>query len=255
MRPASSPPFIGFQIVGTVAGCIAVLWAVRVPALGGLGTRRGSQFLDEGGKGLDVQGLGVQRLEEVVQGGYYAVATGLPTFLKTGRHLSALNTGGYLAVIIAGSFFGYLVSADLSDRLGRWRNFFLVSGCPLVAVLLYTRLPISDAAMLVLGFRLGFFASGVFSGLGAFFTELFPTRMWGSGRGFCYNFGRGVGALFPALVGTLGVRLPLGEAIRLFAAGAYALMFVAAALLPETRGRKLCTTDVGSPVSHVASGV
>lgn len=176
------------------------------------------------------------------QGGYYAVTTWLPTFLKTERHLSVLNTGGYLAVIIAGSFAGYLVSADLSDRLGRRRNFFIFSVGSLVIVLLYTRLPISNLAMLFLGFPLGFFASGVFSGMGAFFTELFPTRLRGSGQGFSYNFGRGVGALFPALVGSLGASLPLGEAIGLFAAGAYALMFLAALLLPETRGRELSPT-------------
>jgi sugar phosphate permease len=53
------------------------------------------------------------------QGGYYAVTSWLPTFLKTQRHLSVLNTGGYLAVVIAGSLAGYLVSAHLADWLGR----------------------------------------------------------------------------------------------------------------------------------------
>ncbi len=173
------------------------------------------------------------------QGGYYAVTNWLPTFLRTERKLSVLNTGGYLAVIIAGSFLGYLVSAYLSDRLGRRKNFFLFSVGSLIIVLLYTRLQISDRTMLFLGFPLGFFASGVFSGMGAFFTELFPTRIRGSGQGFAYNFGRGIGALFPSLVGYLGTTLPLGEAIGIFAASAYALMFLAAVLLPETRGREL----------------
>jgi MFS family permease len=35
-----------------------------------------------------------------VQGGYYAVMTWLPTFLKTERHLSVIGTGAYLSVII-----------------------------------------------------------------------------------------------------------------------------------------------------------
>ena len=177
------------------------------------------------------------------QGGYYSVTTWLPTFLKTERHLSVLDTGGYLAVIIAGSFTGYLVSAHLSDRLGRRRNFFVFSVGSLLIVLSYTRLDLSNREMLFLGFPLGFFASGVFSGIGAFFTELFPTRIRGSGQGFAYNFGRGVGALFPSLVGYLGASLPLGEAIGLFAAGAYALMFVAALSLPETRGCDLNMTN------------
>jgi MFS family permease len=173
------------------------------------------------------------------QGGYYAVTTWLPTYLKTVRGLSVLNTGGYLGVVIAGSFTGYIVSAYLSDRLGRRRNFFVFAiGC-MAAVLVYTHVEVTNTQMLLLGFPLGFFASGIFSGMGAFFTELFPTRIRGSGQGFSYNFGRGVGALFPSLVGYLSATMPLGRAIGVFAASAYAVLFVAAVLLPETRGKEL----------------
>ena len=173
------------------------------------------------------------------QGGYYAVTTWLPTYLKTVRGLSVLNTGGYLGVVIAGSFTGYIVSAYLSDRLGRRRNFFVFAiGC-MAAVLVYTHVEVTNTQMLLLGFPLGFFASGIFSGMGAFFTELFPTRIRGSGQGFSYNFGRCVGALFPSLVGYLSATMPLGRAIGVFAASAYAVLFVAAVLLPETRGKEL----------------
>ncbi len=173
------------------------------------------------------------------QGGYYAITTWLPTYLKTERGLSVLNTSGYLGVVIAGSFTGYLVSAYLSDRLGRRRNFFLFSLCSMATVLAYTQLTISNNQMLLLGFPLGFFASGIFSGMGAFFTELFPTRIRGSGQGFSYNVGRAIGALFPSLVGSLSATLPLGRAIGIFAAAAYAVLFIAAVLLPETRGQEL----------------
>src|SRR3989440_2830294 len=40
------------------------------------------------------------------QGGYYAITTWLPTYLKSERQLSVINTGGYIAVIILGSFIG-----------------------------------------------------------------------------------------------------------------------------------------------------
>ena len=50
---------------------------------------------------------------------------------------------------------------------------------------------------------------GYFSGVGAFLTELYPTRLRGSGQGFCYNFGRGIGALFPFLVGALSTSTSL----------------------------------------------
>jgi MFS family permease len=173
------------------------------------------------------------------QGGYYAITTWLPTYLKTERQLSVINTGGYIAVIIVGSFVGYLVGAYLADRIGRRANFILYAVCSLITVLVYTQLPVNDAWMLVLGFPLGFFASGIFSGMGAFLTENFPTRMRGSGQGFAYNFGRGIGALNPTFVGLLSTALPLGQSIGVFAGIAYGIVVIMALLLPETRGREL----------------
>ncbi len=173
------------------------------------------------------------------QGGFYAIMTWLPTYLKTARGLSVLNTGAYLMVVIVASFLGYVVSAYLTDIIGRRRNFHLFSLCSIATVVSYTFLPITDAMMLLLGFPLGFFASGIYSPIGAFFNELYPTEIRGSGVGFCFNFGRAVGALFPALVGILSASIPLGEAIGAFAVGAYGLIIVAAAFLPETLGQHL----------------
>lgn len=173
------------------------------------------------------------------QGGYYAITTWLPTFLKTSRGLSVLNTGAYLFVVIVGSFLGYLISAWSADRLGRKQTLVLYAVCSFLTVVAYTYLPIRNSVMLVLGFPLGFFASGVFSPIGAFFTELFPSRVRGSGQGFSYNAGRGIGALFPTLVGYLSVRMGLGHAISTFAVIAYLTMVVATLLLPETRGCEL----------------
>jgi hypothetical protein len=80
---------------------------------------------------------------------------------------------------------------------------------------------------------------GVFAGMGAYLTELYPSSIRASGQSFCYNFGRGIGALFPALVGYLSQRSSLGSAIALFAGFAYALAVAMAILLPETKGRRL----------------
>ncbi len=173
------------------------------------------------------------------QGGYYAVTQWLPTFLRTERKLSILDSAGYLAVSIAGAFCGYLAGGFLADRIGRRLTFLVFAiGAGVIAVI-YTMISFGNTAMLFLGFPLGFFASGVFSAMGPFFTEHFPTRVRGIGQGFAYNVGRATGALFPTLVGLLSARIPLGEAIGLFAGLAYATMALAAFLLPETRGKVL----------------
>lgn len=173
------------------------------------------------------------------QGGYAAVTTWLPTFLRSERKLSVLDSAGYLAVLIAGSFVGYLASGFLADRIGRRLNFLVFALGAGAVVVTYTMIPFGNSAMLLLGFPLGFFASGVFSGMGAFYTENFPTRVRGVGQGFTYNVGRAAGALFPTLVGFLSARMPLGEAIGVFAGIAYVTMAVAAFLLPETKGKIL----------------
>ena len=98
---------------------------------------------------------------------------------------------------------------------------------------------LSDEQMLYLGFPLGFAASGIFSGMGAYLTELFPSRIRANGQGFAYNFGRGIGAFFPVLVGYLSETHGLATAIGLFAGGAYLVVIIITLLLPETRGKVL----------------
>lgn len=174
-----------------------------------------------------------------IQGGYYAITTWLPTYLSSVRGLSVIRTGGYLAVIIIGSFVGYLVGAWLTDKLGRRANIVIFAILSGLSVYAYTQIPLNQTAMLIAGFPLGFAASGIFSSLGSYLTELYPSRVRGSGQGFCYNFGRGIGALFPTLVGYLSEGMGLGFAIGVFAGGAYALVIIVVFLLPETRGKEL----------------
>ncbi|AHB06817.1 MFS transporter [Pandoraea pnomenusa] len=174
-----------------------------------------------------------------VQGGYYAVTTWLPTFLKTERHLSVIGTGGYLLVIILGSFIGYLTGAYLTDRLGRRANLLIFAVLSGASIYAYTQFQLSNDQMLILGFPLGFAASGIFSGMGAYLTELFPSAVRANGQGFAYNFGRGIGALFPSLVGYLAKTSGLGTAIGMFAGGAYLVVLITAFLLPETKGREI----------------
>jgi len=181
-------------------------------------------------------------------GGYYALMTWLPTFLKTERHLSILGTSAYLAVIIIAFWCGCMASAYLLDRIGRRRNLILFAVCSSATVLIYVFLPLTNTAMLVLGFPLGFFAAGIPASLGALFNELYPSAVRGAGVGFCYNFGRIVSAGFPVLVGHMSTRMSLGTAIGIDAGLAYSLVAVAVLFLPETRGIELMSNQtIGEP--------
>lgn len=167
------------------------------------------------------------------------MSTWLPTFLKLERGLSVLGTGGYLLVIIAGSFAGYVVGGHLADFWGRKWNFIMFSALCLISVYLYLTLPLTNSEMLWLGFPLGFASCGIFSGVGAYLTELYPSDCRANGQSFTYNFGRGLGALFPGLVGRLSHSTSLATAITIFAGAAYGAVLMMALLLPETKGREL----------------
>jgi MFS family permease len=177
------------------------------------------------------------------QGGYYAIFTWLPTFLKTERQLSVVGTGGYTAVVIVGSFLGYIVSGYVNDWLGRRATFAVYAICSAVLIVLYTNIPTgANELLLVLGLPLGFFASGIFSGFGSYLAELYPSRARGAGQGFCYNFGRAAGALFPTAIGFLSAVIGLAGAIGFGALG-YALCLVALLFLPETRGKHFVAVE------------
>jgi len=181
------------------------------------------------------------------QGGSYALTIWLPTYLKTVRHISSVGTGSYLMVLILGAFFGFVSGAYLADGIGRKATFFLSAIGSIVLTIVYLFAPISNDWILLVGFLLGYVSLIMFSPMGSFMTELYPTSVRGVGQGFCYNAGRGIGALFPAAVGFLAGQFGLGLAIAVFSLGAYGVMIVALLLLPETRGRSLDSLEQSAP--------
>jgi MFS family permease len=177
------------------------------------------------------------------QGGSYALTIWLPTYLKTVRGISSVGTGSYLMVLILGAFFGFVSGAYLADGIGRKPTFMLSAVGSIALTIVYLFAPLSNDWILLVGFLLGYASLIMFSPMGTFMTELYPTAVRGVGQGFCYNAGRGIGALFPAFVGYLSGRLGLGLAIAIFSLGAYGVMIVALFLLPETRGRSLASLE------------
>jgi MFS family permease len=174
-----------------------------------------------------------------VQGGYYTIATWLPTYLKTERHLTVVGTGSYLSLLIGGAFLGYLCGGYLTDLIGRRKAiglFGVLSGAILYS---YIHIPTSaNHVLLLLGFPLGFCFSAIFSGFGAYLAELYPRTIRGTGQSFTYNVGRAVGAFFPTAVGFAAGSGGLGGALVYGTIG-YALAVVALVGLPETQGSEL----------------
>ena len=103
----------------------------------------------------------------------------------------------------AGAIVGYLAFAPLAEWLGR-RGAFLVMLLGSAAALPATFLaPSSYSHVVILLPALGFFTNGIFSGFPIYLPELYPTRIRGTGSGFCFNAGRVFAAGGPFLTGVL----------------------------------------------------
>ena len=166
-------------------------------------------------------------------GGFHALFTWLPTYLSVERGASVLGTGLYLAIIIAAFGLGCLVAGGIVDRLGRRRTVALYAAGCMALVVVYLLLPVGGTGLLLLGAPLGFCTAGIPASLAALFSELFPDGLRGTGMGFCYNAGRLASGLLPLGVGLLSEICGLGPAIGLSALGAYGLVLLAVALLPD----------------------
>ncbi len=177
------------------------------------------------------------------QGGVWAVQFWMPTYLRTVRHLSASNTGLYVAVQMLGALIGFLLGAYLSDAIGRKWTFMISAVATVAMVLVFMFVPVGDTGLLLLGIPLSVAILMKFAPMGPFMTELYPTALRGTGQGFCYNAGRAVGSFFMTIIGFAVQIMPLGAAIALFCTLASALMIMMLLLLPETRGRNIADAD------------
>ncbi|HTH98878.1 MAG TPA: MFS transporter, partial [Stellaceae bacterium] len=168
-----------------------------------------------------------------LQGGYFAVQTWLPTYLLVERHFTRGHAGIDMAIVIIGSFTGNVSHGYLSDRIGRRTAFIGYALGAAVTILTYMAVPFDRTGLTMMALPIGFFTSGVYGSVGAILAELFPTLLRATGQGFTYNFGRGFGAVFPAMVGFLGATMSLGMAIAVFAASAYTLAAAAVFFMPR----------------------
>ena len=85
---------------------------------------------------------------------------------------------------------------------------------------------------------MGFATLSCFAGYSIYFPEIFPTRLRGTGVGFCYNTVRYLAAPFPSLLGWLSTLIPF-RTVAVIMSSIYLLGIVALIWAPETKGQPL----------------
>jgi MFS family permease len=174
---------------------------------------------------------------------WWGLFTWIPTYLalpadRGGAGLSIVETSSWVILMQVGMWFGYVTFGFISDQLGRkpaYLIYFLVAAA---LIPIYGGVSRHPLPLLLLGPVVAFFGTGYFSGFGAITAELFPTRIRATAQGLTYNFGRGVSALAPLVVGRYAEGHGLGTAFSLTAI-AFLIAAIFAFTLPETKGKAL----------------
>lgn len=172
---------------------------------------------------------------------YWFTYSWLPGYLHQQRQFTLSKSAAWMLVTQAGGLAGYLTFGYFADRYGR-RPAYSVYSCIMALGLIMITLMWETVVVypyLALGFMfLVGFGTGMFSGYGPLFAELFPTNIRNTAMGSAFNMARGVQFFTPVIIAVIAQKYGLGGGISLAAlfallTGAWIWVF------PETRGRTL----------------
>jgi hypothetical protein len=181
--------------------------------------------------------------------GLWAIGFYSPELISTalrGESQTTVDTVRGLGTALqdAGAFAGMMVftfvASFLSRRIAFLGAFIL---CLFTTVFVFSSLRTATDAYWMLP-MMGFAQLAVFAGYSIYFPELFPTRLRGTGVGFCYNTVRYLAAPFPMVMGYLTTHVFSGSAepfrtAAVVMSAVYVLGMVALLIAPETKGKPL----------------
>jgi len=176
------------------------------------------------------------------------VATGLAQLTAQGQGFDRAATLGLIESWKAqsttwfnlGGLAGTLITVPIAKHLGRRPMFAIYFALSAIAIYVSFGLDWPPTVRMPLFFLIGLSVFGVFGSFTFYLPELFPTRLRGTGSGFCYNIGRVFASVGPFAVGAVAAR---GVDHAMTAISYVALVPLAGLLLvpfiTETRGRPL----------------
>jgi MFS family permease len=170
----------------------------------------------------------------------------ISTALKGAPQKMVDTVRGYgTALQDVGSFLGMMTFTIVATYIGRRIAFFgAFILCLATTIFVFNNLRSGTDAYWMLP-MMGFAQLSVFGGYSIYFPELFPTRLRGTGVGFCYNTVRYLAAVFPPMLAGLNAVLLRHAVSEPFRKSATILSFIfllgllALIWAPETKGKPL----------------
>lgn len=139
-----------------------------------------------------------------------------------------------------GGLLGTLLTIPVAKHIGRKPMFAVYFAASALAIFTAFGLDWAPETRLFLVFFIGISVFGIFGSFTFYLPELFPTRLRGTGSGFCYNSGRVAASAGPFIVGSIaarGVDHALGAIAWVAVVPLLGLLLVP--FTTETRGRPL----------------
>jgi len=172
---------------------------------------------------------------------YWFTYSWLPGYLHQQREFPLAKSAAWMLVTQAGGLLGYLTFGYCADKFGRrpaYSIYSVIMAVGLVMItLLWDTVAVYPVTILSFMFLVGF-GTGMFSGYGPLFSEIFPTAIRNTAMGSAFNLARGVQFFTPVAIALIAEEYGLGGGISLAAlfallTGAWIWTF------PETKGRVL----------------
>ena len=152
---------------------------------------------------------------------------------------------GYTSLMLnVGAFVGMILSGIVAQRLGRRKAFAIAFTLGMFSTASVFWFFDNRTEVFWLIPLMGVCLLSIFGCLAIYFPELFPTRLRSTGTSFCYNVGRFVAAIGPAIFGLLtsSVFHEYDEPMRYAGVTMCAIFLLGLAVLPlapETKGKPL----------------
>lgn len=172
---------------------------------------------------------------------YWFTYSWLPGYLHQERQFTTAKSAAWMIVTQAGGLIGYLTFGITADKIGRrpaYSIYSVIMAIGLIMItLLWNDIVVYPSLALACMFLVGF-GTGMFSGYGPLFAELFPTSIRNTAMGSAFNLARGVQFFTPVVIALIAEQYGLGGGISI--AALFALLTgLWIWTFPETKGKQL----------------